>query len=155
MTFPLYFTINEQPVKLVLLQGDEIEAHAFDFTTGLFAPDRSYFSRASDMGPGHNVEQISEAGFESLVAELRREISERRQASVIVWRHTGDGEFPYEAEVEGQTFTIRINDFPDQPLYTLLAGDKKVEDMEDWPSAWVRPESPQSLLDMLDRTNSR
>jgi hypothetical protein len=56
-----------------------------------------------------------------------------------MWESTGDGEFPYRAEVKGHTFTIRINDFPAEPLYTLLIDAQEIEYLEDWPSAWVRP----------------
>jgi len=73
----------------------------------------------------------------------------------IVWEHSGDGEFPYRATVEGQTLTIRVNDFPDEPLYTLFVGDIEFEDLEDWPPLWVRPGIPQSLLDMLEETRER
>jgi hypothetical protein len=73
----------------------------------------------------------------------------------IVWEHTGDSEFPYRAEVEGQTLTIRVNDFPAEPLYTLFVGDTEVEDLEDWPELWDRPPVPQHLLDMLEETRKR
>jgi hypothetical protein len=69
----------------------------------------------------------------------------------IVWKHTGDAEFPYTAEAEGRRFTIRINDFPAEPLYTLLADSEELTDLEDWPPAWVMPAPPQALLDMLGR----
>ena len=75
--------------------------------------------------------------------------------TAIIWEHTGDGEFPYKAEVDGQTLAVRVNDFPAEPLYTLFVGDMKAEDLEDWPLAWVRPGIPQSLLDMLKKTRSK
>ena len=84
--------------------------------------------------------------------ELRRLIFPDWQAMPIVWEHTGDGEFPYRAQVQGQTFIIRINDFPDEPVYTLIIDDDEFEDIEDWPPIWVRPPIPQSLLDLLDAT---
>jgi hypothetical protein len=54
--------------------------------------------------------------------------------------------------VGGRTYIIRINDFPAEPLYTLLIDGKEVEDLEDWPSAWVRQSSPDPLLDLLKKT---
>jgi len=47
-------------------------------------------------------------------------VPDRRRAAAIFWEHTGDGELPYRAQWRGRTFTIRVNDFPEQPLYTLL-----------------------------------
>jgi hypothetical protein len=67
----------------------------------------------------------------------------------ITWKHTGDAELPYTAEVLGRTYTIRINDFPAEPLYTLLSGGAELEDLEDWPPAWVMPTPPKELLDLL------
>ena len=73
----------------------------------------------------------------------------------IFWEHTGDGEVPYRAYAGGQKLLIRVNDFPDQPLYTLFADGVKVTDLEDWPSRWTRAPIPGHLLDMLAKTQER
>jgi len=67
----------------------------------------------------------------------------------VVWKHTGDAEFPYTAEVSGRTYTIRINDFPAEPLYTLISEGADLQDLEDWPPEWVKPTPPKELLDAL------
>lgn len=67
----------------------------------------------------------------------------------IVWKHTGDAEFPYTAEVRGRTLTIRINDFPAEPLYTVIAEENDLFHLDDWPSAWTMPAVPQQLLELL------
>lgn len=73
----------------------------------------------------------------------------------VVWKHTGDAEFPFTADVRSRRFTIRINDFPAEPMYTLLAEGKELEDLDDWPSKWVMPEPAQALLELLEpRTRS-
>jgi hypothetical protein len=72
--------------------------------------------------------------------------------TAVVWEHTGNSEFPYTAEVDGHTLAIRVNDFPDEPLYTLVVENNAVEDLEEWPPLWVRPGIPQTLLDMLARS---
>jgi hypothetical protein len=41
-------------------------------------------------------------------------------------------------QVGGERWTLRINDFPDEPLYTLFAGQRPLKDIEEWPSNWVR-----------------
>jgi hypothetical protein len=46
---------------------------------------------------------------------------------------------PYEARVDGQVWLIGINDFPDEPLYTLYIDGRRVEDFNDWPVPWTRP----------------
>lgn len=137
--YPWYYAVNDRPVKIVELPDGGADALVFEAATGRFIPDRSYFGRVLETGIGKDIDQLTEAEFEALAPALRRSASEQRQASRIVWEATGDGEFPYRAEVGGHTFTIRVNDFPAEPLYTLLVGDHEVEDLEDWPSPWVRP----------------
>lgn len=60
-------------------------------------------------------------------------------AREITWRATKSAEVPYEAEVDGQRWAVRVNDFPAEPLYTLLVDGARVLDLEDWPRAWHRP----------------
>jgi hypothetical protein len=52
---------------------------------------------------------------------------------------TGWTYYPYEARVEGHQWLLGINDFPDEPLYSLYVDGRRVEDFSDWPNAWVRP----------------
>ncbi|OQW95112.1 MAG: hypothetical protein BWK79_03535 [Beggiatoa sp. IS2] len=56
----------------------------------------------------------------------------------VVWTRTDRAEFPYIAEVSGQNWQIRINNFPEENLYTLLIQDKKIGNFDDWPSLWHR-----------------
>jgi hypothetical protein len=71
----------------------------------------------------------------------------------VTWKHTGDAEFPYTADVRNRRFTIRINDFPAEPMYTLIAEGRELQDLDDWPSAWVKPDPPQQLFDLLKPGN--
>lgn len=59
----------------------------------------------------------------------------------ISWSRTDDDEFPYEATVKGEHARIRVNDFPEEPLYTLLINDAPEIDFDDWPDPWRRPSS--------------
>lgn len=46
----------------------------------------------------------------------------------------------YHAVVDGKPWNIRMNDFPDEPLYTLLVDRAAVIHFNDWPAFWgVRP----------------
>ncbi|GGM25245.1 hypothetical protein ACFFX1_09490 [Dactylosporangium sucinum] len=69
----------------------------------------------------------------------------------IRWEHSGDGEFPYHAEVDGRSLTVRVNDFPAEPLYTLLVDGAELVDLDDWPPVWRRPPVPSHLLDLVAR----
>jgi hypothetical protein len=63
-----------------------------------------------------------------------------RAHRAISWRRTASAELPYEAEVDGRRWTVRVNDFPAEALYTLLVDGTPVEELEAWPAAWRRPE---------------
>lgn len=64
----------------------------------------------------------------------------------IAWAHTGDGERPYRAVAGGAELVVRVNDFPAEPLYSLLVNGRPAGDLEDWPAAWIRPGTPAPLL---------
>lgn len=70
------------------------------------------------------------------MSQLNISYSERRE---VAWRRTGSGEIPYEAEVDGRRWTLRVNDFPAEPLYTLLVDGEPAGDLDAWPPAWRRP----------------
>lgn len=61
------------------------------------------------------------------------------QQTLVAWQRTGTAEFPFVARVAGQSWRIRINDFPAEALYTLLIDGQAVADFDDWPAAWQRP----------------
>lgn len=60
------------------------------------------------------------------------------QRLAIAWRHTDDGEFPYEAQVDAHRLQVRVNDFPDEPLYSLLIDGEHAADFDKWPGHWTR-----------------
>jgi uncharacterized protein YjaG (DUF416 family) len=59
-------------------------------------------------------------------------------ARVIEWADTGDVDFPWSAVVDGVRWRVRINDFPDEPMYSLEIDGAMVGDFHDWPDHWVR-----------------
>jgi len=56
----------------------------------------------------------------------------------LTWEHTGDAEEPWQAEVNGACWRIRVGDFPAEALYTLLVDDEEVLELDEWPDAWTR-----------------
>lgn len=61
-------------------------------------------------------------------------------ARAIEWRASGDPERPYEADVDGARWQVRLNDWPDYPaVYTLLGPGGVAVDFDEWPAAWQRP----------------
>jgi hypothetical protein len=66
----------------------------------------------------------------------------RPSSQRILWRQGPSALMPYEAEVEGQRWQVRVNDFPAEGLYTLLIEGTPAEELEAWPEAWTRPAPP-------------
>ncbi len=62
-----------------------------------------------------------------------------KAARAVSWRRTASAEVPYEADVDGRRWTVRVNDFPAAALYTLLVDGAPVEELDAWPEAWERP----------------
>jgi hypothetical protein len=43
------------------------------------------------------------------------------------------------AEDDQFKYKIRKNDFPDEPLYSLISDDAEIFHFDDWPNFWTRP----------------
>jgi len=57
----------------------------------------------------------------------------------VIWRRSTDPNYPYETTFNGERLVIRLNNFPDENLYTLLVNDEEVAHFDDWPEPWTRP----------------
>lgn len=57
----------------------------------------------------------------------------------VVWRPGASAEYPYEGELDGERLVIRVNDFPNENLYTLIVNDVEVASFDDWPNQWTKP----------------
>lgn len=77
-------------------------------------------------------------------------------AKAITWNKTPDAEFPYEAVLNGKPISIRLNDFPAENLYTLIADGSEIS-FDDWPSLWVkeREKSPKKPLGFKTASRGR
>lgn len=55
----------------------------------------------------------------------------------LVWRKKliGGG---YVTKVKGKQWVVRINNFPDEPAYTLIVGGNEILHFSDWPSEWTK-----------------
>jgi hypothetical protein len=80
------------------------------------------------------------------------EVDEARGLSLLpLWWHSaearcdGNDVILYEMPFRGRRLRLRANDYPAEPMYTLLVGEPGAEvaavDLEYWPSSWVRPRS--------------
>ncbi|MCX4091140.1 hypothetical protein [Nocardia sp. alder85J] len=55
------------------------------------------------------------------------------------WQRTGHAYFPTAALVDGHWWVLRINSFPDHPLWTLFIDGERCFDVDDAPPAWGEP----------------
>lgn len=64
-------------------------------------------------------------------------------ARPLTWTSTGDPLQPWASEVDGEPWRVRVNDFPDELMYSLMIGVNHAGDFHDWPETWQRtPMSP-------------
>ena len=56
----------------------------------------------------------------------------------LSWHATGDVDHPWATEVAGETWRVRLNDFPDDVMYTLIINDTVIGKFHDWPTTWQR-----------------
>ena len=61
-----------------------------------------------------------------------------RLNQLVTWQRTGDLFIPWNSQVEGQTWEARINDFPDEYMYSLSIDGTLAGDFHEWPEAWDR-----------------
>ena len=55
----------------------------------------------------------------------------------VVWRRRLLGGF--KARVRGQNWVLRLNNFPDEPLFSLFINGRHVLDSSEWPPEWRKP----------------
>jgi hypothetical protein len=56
----------------------------------------------------------------------------------INWNETDDVDFPYTAMVNNHKWVLRLNDFPEEPLFTLFIDDEEWGHFDDWSPVWKR-----------------
>lgn len=69
------------------------------------------------------------------------------------WQQTGDAYFPVAARVDKQWWVLRVNAFPDHPLWTFFVSGKRRFDLDDAPPACGRPADPE--MPALDEVQAR
>lgn len=65
----------------------------------------------------------------------------------IKWALGDDPEYPYKANYEGHKLLLRLNDFPEEELYALIADGEEITNFDDWPNSWTRPSVSENYLD--------
>ncbi|MQY28988.1 hypothetical protein [Nocardia aurantia] len=66
------------------------------------------------------------------------------------WQRTRDPNFPSVALVDGHWWVLRINCFPDHPLWTLFIDGERAFDIDDAPPEWGEPAARSAgVLDIV------
>jgi hypothetical protein len=74
----------------------------------------------------------------------------------VTWRRVRSNAYPWAAWIDGAWHSLRLNDFPDHPLYTLFVDGACVGDLDDLPGGWYldrdgqhEPLAPQERQQVL------
>ncbi|MBZ5733715.1 hypothetical protein K8Z61_04330 [Nocardioides sp. TRM66260-LWL] len=68
----------------------------------------------------------------------------------VRWQSTGDLYFPWAADLEGVWWVLRLNSWPDHPMYTLFVAGSRRLDLDDIPPRWKEGESGAAELPEID-----
>ena len=70
----------------------------------------------------------------------------------VRWSQTDDIVSRWRSEVADTIWTIRLNDFPSEPLYTLFIDGEQIGSFDDWPSLWSKPDEDAIESSPAERT---
>lgn len=133
-----FYAVNDRPVKVVELADGSEDVRVFEWATGNFVSDESYWDHVYRVNPFKDVDTLTRSQFYEIVRRLRMKVIVKRVTTPMVWDPTNDEGFPYKATVDGHTFTIRVNDVAADLMYTLLADGEELADLGGWPDMWQR-----------------
>ena len=66
------------------------------------------------------------------------DLLEQMQQAKIDWQKTTESPYVFEASFNGTVVRLRLNDFPDEPLCTVIIGDREM-DIHEFPKSWTLP----------------
>lgn len=56
----------------------------------------------------------------------------------LKWNKSDDVECPYHTEFNGHKLQVRLNDFPDEKMYSLIIDGDSLCSFDDWPKNWEK-----------------
>lgn len=60
------------------------------------------------------------------------------QSQPIEWKRNWDIILPYKTSLDKRELFLQINNFPDEPMYSIIEQGQVIENVEDWPDCWTR-----------------
>ena len=58
--------------------------------------------------------------------------------AIVKWSRTDDPMALWRSHVGPDTWTVRVNDYPEEHLYTLVVNDEALGKFDEWPRQWLR-----------------
>ncbi|MBF0105537.1 MAG: hypothetical protein HQM16_09460 [Deltaproteobacteria bacterium] len=71
-----YYTVNDRPVRFVVMPDGGMDVEALNMATGIFERDMSYLSKCS--GGEGDIDSFTEAEFNEYVDEIRKNLEEKK-----------------------------------------------------------------------------
>jgi hypothetical protein len=56
----------------------------------------------------------------------------------LKWDKLETPEYPFQLDYHGHKLQIKVNDFPDEQLYSLIVDSESICDFDNWPKNWKR-----------------
>lgn len=145
---PVFTIVRARPVRTAPRIDGSLDVLAFDWHTGRLVRDLSMLEAV--LAPAdRDVDVVDVTAFYDTVHALRQQrglpvpadpTPKFALAAAVDWLETGQATTPYRAEVEGDEWMVRVNDWPDQPrVYTLFANGREAFSFDGWPDTWSRP----------------
>lgn len=134
-----YYAVNDRPVKVIEFEDGSSDIFVFDWSTGGFIPDRSYWEHIHKANAFKDVDRLTHEQFEQLVEPLRAQAVVKHTRTPIAWQRADDDDGSIQTQIAGHTLTLRTHFHATEPTYALSVDGEKIADLHDWPSVWSRP----------------
>lgn len=145
---PVFAIVGARPVRSVPQADGHLSIIGFDWASGRLVRDMSQLDAVLAPG-GRDVDIVDVVTFYDMVSALRRwhglpepvpPTAALAIGTVVDWLGTGSAGAPYRAEVGGDEWMVRVNDWPAEPtVYTLFVNGRERFGFDGWPDTWSRP----------------
>lgn len=145
---PTFVIAAGRPVRSVPMIDGGLDILAFDPATGRLVRDMEQLD-AVVMPAQVGAYLVDIITFYNAVSALRGEHGLPAPAAPtpavalgtpVDWLGTGAATQPYRAEVGGDEWLVRVNEWPEEPtVYTLFINGREAFGFDGWPDGWSRP----------------
>lgn len=129
------YSLAGWPLMTLTPPGGGLAIAGMDRETGVLVHRSDLFARLREGSA--DLDRLEMPAFRALLREWRDRLLQTHCAKAKVWTRTGSGEFPLRGEIGGRPALIRVNDYPAEPMYSVIVDGQNVGNLEDWPTAWT------------------